>query len=105
MPKFFLPSARDEEMGEKAYLEIKANVEGHPWKIASDRIFAVDHKHDGKLIHSEVGEIEPENGETVVAIFRAIDGPFLVCTTNRGVARGLPMLTAGDGRATLFDLS
>ena len=104
MPKFFVPFALETEKSESAYSEIRANISSeHPqWEISVDRIFAVDHVlHDGKRLRSEVGKTDPRNAEIVFAIFRAIGGPFLVCTPSRGVAKPGPMLT--NGAATLFD--
>jgi hypothetical protein len=58
-----------------------------------NRIFAINHTENGKRLHSEVGKPHPENGETVIAIFTALGGPFLVCTPSRGVVSGPAMLS------------
>jgi hypothetical protein len=74
--RFFVPFARDSEVAEKTYSEIKANVQrNHPrWKILPERIFAVDHTHNGERLRSEVGQRDPWNAETVIAIFQTAGG-------------------------------
>jgi hypothetical protein len=56
---------------------------------------------------AKVGEPEPLTGETVVAILRtdSDSGPFLICTKNRGVARGDPVFADGGAhtRAIHFE--
>ena|SRR5262249_6152306 len=101
--KFFLPGAKDPKLAEETYLQIKANADrDHVWKTSSDRIFAIQHVHNGKPIYEEVGQPSPSNGEMVIAIFGTGGGPFLVCTTHRGVVSGSAMLTSDDASVTLF---
>jgi hypothetical protein len=83
-PKFFIPHTIDPVLAERTYMQIKANAKrDHGWKIAPDRILAIDHTENDKRLHSEVGKPDPENGETVIAIFSTLGGPFLVCTPSR----------------------
>ena len=50
-------------------------------------------------MHATVGEIEPLGGETVVAILDS--NTYLVCTPNRGVLRGMPIMV---GKQEVFDV-
>ena len=51
MKRFFLPHAKDGEMAEEAYSQIKAKAEAdHGWPISPDRIFALHHVHNGKKV-------------------------------------------------------
>jgi hypothetical protein len=104
--KFFLPFAKDATAAEQNYAVIKARAErdaGRP--VLPDRYYAIDYIQNGNAIHNEVGEEDPQTREMVFAIFRVADGgPFLVCTTDRGVRSGSAMLASGDATATLFDV-
>ena len=48
----------------------------------------------------EVGKPDPRNGELVIAILESIT--YLVCTPNRGVLRGMPILI---GKSELKDIA
>ena len=91
-------------MAEQNYLVIKANAEDHFGKTLPDRYFAIDYVQNGRALHNEVGKADPETKDMVIAIFRvAGGGPFLVCTTDRGVRSGSAMLADGNATATLFE--
>ena len=49
----------------------------------------------------EVGKPDPRNGELVVAILESII--YLVCTPNRGVLRGMPLLIAESELTDITD--
>jgi hypothetical protein len=63
------------------------------------------YRHNGKELRARVGD--PDSLERVVAIFRSSleRGPFFVCTPNRGVVRGDPILADGgpNTRAIHFE--
>ena len=47
-----------------------------------------------KDYHVEVGKPDPRNNELVIAILKS--NTYLVCTPNRGVVRGIPILVGQD---------
>jgi hypothetical protein len=76
---------------------------------ASDPVYSskhqIDYRHNGQDLRARVGEIDPLEGQTVIAIFKAnhATGPYLVCTRDRGVAQGEPILASGDAQAIEFE--
>ena len=93
--KFFVPRARTPERAEEIYAAIKmfaAQTLG--WKISGRRIYSIEYFHNGKDGLAEVGAITNVNGEEVMAILES--NAFLVCTLNRGVRRGEPILVGID---------
>jgi hypothetical protein len=67
------------------------------------RIYSVTYTHDGTKYHDVVGQVSRLVGEEVLAIFDA-GNVFVVCTTNRGVLRGNPVMVGKhwDTHATEF---
>lgn len=107
MVKFFVPTAKDDAQAEELYQAIANRLTEHVFPVRPERFYAIYYTHDGKPLQAVVGETDPLNGETVMAIFRATHetGPFMVCTPNRGVFRDLPILAHGgpETKAVLFD--
>jgi hypothetical protein len=91
MPKFFLPFG--EQLGthdvERTYTAIR-DFARSGWEVTPERIFLIAYTHDGRDYISQVGKPEPYTGEECIAIFRS--NAYLVCTPNRGVLRGDPIL-------------
>ncbi len=89
--KFFIPHAETADMAERAYQGIKAFAKDNIlWNISDRRIFRIEYFDKGKHRKDEVGKITDVNGEEVIAILEST--AFLVCTPNRGVLRGDPIL-------------
>jgi len=89
--KFFIPGQSDETKAEELYKGIKMFAKDNVrWDISDRRIFSLDFRDQGKPCHVEVGKRHPITGEIVVAILDS--NCYLVCTPNRGVARGMPLL-------------
>lgn len=89
--RFFIPGVSSSDEAERLYEATRKFAEstmGRP--IAQRRILRIRYKHDGKDFEAEVGQPCPRIGETVMAILES--DPYLVCTMNRGVARGMPVL-------------
>jgi hypothetical protein len=89
--KFLIPAESDRTKAEELYnliREIAKDATG--WEIADHRIFSLDLYDKGRPCHLEVGKPAPMNGELVIAIFDS--NAFLVCTRNRGVAKGEPIM-------------
>ncbi|MDQ6833454.1 MAG: hypothetical protein M3008_08650 [Chloroflexota bacterium] len=90
--KFFLPGAEDDTVdAEKNYEAIKRFVEETTtWGTSKRRVFSVAYHHEGTNYVAQVGKREVRTGETVIAIFDSMT--YLVCTPNRGVLRGDPIM-------------
>jgi hypothetical protein len=88
--KFFVPGADDNEKTEEIYTATKKFAISNCGPITDRKIQNLTFKDHGKIVHAEVGQIEPITGETVVAILEA--NTYLICTPNRGVLKGIPIL-------------
>lgn len=89
--KFFVPTTKDDKQAEELYASIKKFAqEAMGSGIGSQRIFALTCFKKGKEYQVEVGKPDPATGETVMAILEFFT--YLVCTPNRGVLRGWPVL-------------
>ena len=64
------------------------------------RYYEIRYRHNGRDVVARVGENDPLEHAPVIAIFRAAhrSGPFLICTPNRGVVRGDPIMADGSDR-------
>jgi hypothetical protein len=89
---FFCP-----KIGNNSELETYENLKKfvEDWlgkKSTSRKIHTIDYEHNGKTYHAEVDGIALVNAERIYAIFEFDDGSFCVCTENRGVKKGYPLL-------------
>jgi hypothetical protein len=105
-PTFFVPFAETPEMAEEVYASVKAFMLEVAFRPTERRIYRVDYRHNGRDYVSIVGEQEPE-GEPVIAIFEAFNpGPvYMICTANRGVLTGGPILAGHIHSVTDFSPS
>ena len=105
--RFFLPGAIDAEAAEKNYQLIVRHLTKAMGPIREQRYYAIYYKDNGEEQVAKVGEPEALTKEMVIAILRTErdNGPFLICTPNRGVARGHPVFADGgpDTRAIHFE--
>ena len=85
--EFFVPHATDAEQAERAYAAIKEFVAGQVGSLTDKRIYRIRFSHDGNCFDLRVGDIHPQLGERVIAIFEGYI--YYVCTQNRGVVRGV----------------
>ncbi len=98
--KFFLPHAQTEDLAEHTYEAIKLFVKDNlRCNISDRRIFRIEY-FNGKDHEAEVGKVTDVNGEEVIAILESF--VYLVCTPNRGVLRGMPILV---GTNEVFSIS
>jgi hypothetical protein len=103
--KFFVPFAKDPREADATYKSIVAFNTAQMGPLRNQRYYAIFYKHDGNELRARVGDPHPLTGEPVIAILRTErqNGPFLICTENRGVVRGEPILGAGNARAIHFE--
>lgn len=98
MVKFFVPVAISKADEEQVYSSIRSFVEKQTGALLSSRrIFNLTHREGQKLIRAEVGMKYPTNGEQVAAILYEENWRlFYICTTNRGLGKGIPILCGED---------
>ncbi|MGO9085949.1 MAG: hypothetical protein ACLQBK_12035 [Candidatus Sulfotelmatobacter sp.] len=100
--KFFVPSAENEQRAEDirdATKKFAADTLG--WQVTDRRIQSISFQDKGKSVQAVVGKIEPITGETVVVILES--NTFLLCTPNRGVLRGMPILVGKNEVTSVSD--
>ncbi|MTJ93888.1 MAG: hypothetical protein F8N36_13670 [Desulfovibrio sp.] len=107
MPAFFLPAASDPEQAENAYSAIRQFVASQiSGPLEDRRIFRLDYVHSGKHRIAQVGERESHEGAPVIAIFKQQNYPlYFVCTPDRGVVRGGPILVGENEVHSRIDFS
>jgi len=104
---FFVPPEMDFKKAESLYQSIKSFLgdQGHT-SLSEERIYELKSYHNGKDYKYRIGENDREIHEVIVAIlYEPGRELYLVCTPNRGVLRGMPILVGKDERRglTLFD--
>lgn len=100
--EFFVPAANSPEQAEEVWAATRTfAMDNLGWEVTERRIFRLTGFHDGKPIDCEVGKVEPYGGEVVVAILES--NAFLVCTANRGVLRGEPILVGTQEVGSIID--
>jgi len=100
--KFFIPHAKDKKQAEKVLQGIiKFAKQEIGWNITNRRIFSLSYTHEGKKYHSEVGKLDDLVNEEVIAILESTT--YFVCTPNRGVIRGMPVLVGKEEAEEIID--
>ncbi|MFZ3235132.1 MAG: hypothetical protein WA417_18140 [Stellaceae bacterium] len=105
MPAFFIPLAKDASEAETVYRGIRKFVCRQAAGPLDDRrIFRIEYRHNQKRFCAQVGEPEQREGGMVLAILKRRDyGLYLVCTPDRGAARGSPILVGENEITSLVD--
>lgn len=89
--KFFVADQNDPEKAEQLYQATKkfaAQTMG--WAIGDRRIRSIAFVDQGKRVRASVGQREPCEGGLVIAILES--NTYLICTPDRGVLRGMPLM-------------
>lgn len=96
--KFFIPAAENPSQAERVYDAVRRfNSEEMGAALSPQRIYRVSGAHDGKPFTATVGEEFERLREVVVAILLdTMRDCYLICTKNRGVARGIPYLSGSN---------
>lgn len=103
---FFIPFAKDEE---EANSVIKSISEFTGFSIPLSKIYSIHYKHNGISMSATIGE-NPDKYYfevgPVIAILKK-PGLYAICTPNRGVIRGEPILVGSSSvqRVIYFDQS
>jgi hypothetical protein len=89
--RFFIPEVNDPVEAERVYEATKKFArETLGWNVESRRIQSIDFKDKKERVRAEVGKPDPITGEVVIVILESTT--YLICTPNRGVLRGMPIL-------------
>ena len=89
--KFFIPGAESSSSAEQIWNDTRARVEEDFGKVRDRRVFRLEFRHDARDQVAEVGQVDPELGETIVAIFSSRQMNY-VCTTDHGAVNAPPGL-------------
>lgn len=103
--KFFIPAAKNEQQEEQVYNSVKRFLgEQLGAQFSNRKIASLRYRHDGNTYHAEVGEIHGLNNEPVIAIlFEPLRNLYHVCTTSRGVIRGMSILVGHHDVVSVAD--
>ncbi len=101
MPEFFVPTADSPAQAEQVWTAArKFAADQTGWDIKETRIFRIEYVHNGQHLEAEVGKPDPLEGEIVLVILES--NSYLVCTPNRGVLRGHPILAGRPSHVEEF---
>ncbi|MHC4084969.1 MAG: hypothetical protein ACYSWZ_09925 [Planctomycetota bacterium] len=103
--KFFIPDIEDKEDENKLYDTIKEFAKKTTGRDIKDRkIYYIKWRHGREDCEARVGETQMRTGEMVMAILET-NVIFLVCTPNRGVKRGMPILVGKEEIVSIIDFN
>lgn len=102
--KFFIPKITDDKTAEQ-FLDgiIKYAEETTGRKVKPRRIYSIRYDYHGKTYMATVGEVL--EGEGLVTAILESDQTYLVCTPERGVLRGSPILVGRNTAIKVTDFS
>lgn len=100
--KFFIPAADTDSKRDNAYNAIVLFAQMNGWKVSPKRFYKIRSTQNGKEFTETFGERTIANGETVIAILDA-DPVYLVCSANRGVVLGEPMLVGHNSTLEIVE--
>jgi hypothetical protein len=108
VPQFFIPGAETPEQAEEAWLAVKRFTEEQTgWEVSDRRVFRIDYEHHDRQESAEVGRpfrVAEVDGDTPPECLIILESnSFLVCTYNRGAARGMPYLVGVPHTVVDFD--
>ena len=90
--KFFLPITADPARAEYCWHASRMILEEAGFPTLPQRIQALAYWREDEARYLQVGVDEPDNGETVLLIFRAANAPFFwICTPTFGLLERPPI--------------
>ncbi len=92
--KIFVPKVKDEKQSEEYYNGIVKYNKDIVGEVSGRKIYSLTYKHNNKKYTAVVGENDEIENEPIIAILES--RTFLICTPNRGVIRGTPILVGHD---------
>lgn len=101
--EFFIPAASSAAVAEETWQSIrKFASESLGWPVSDRRIYEIHYEHNGDSLVATVDQPEPLTKAPVIAILES--NSYLICTPERGVLRGMPILAGQPDRVVAFDL-
>ena len=102
--KYFIPIIGNKTEAEM-YETIQTFIEKEMGSKVTDRkIYFLENHHGGKTWQYKVGDVAVINGELIYAILEMQRGNlFCVCTENRGIRRGIPLLVGANEVREIVD--
>lgn len=101
--KFFIPQDLSNEQQDELFDRIRAfanrTLHSH---ITDRRIYEITFEHDPHTCTARVGEVLEPINETVIVILETTN-IYLICTPNRGVRRGMPVLVGKPHTLSVVD--
>jgi hypothetical protein len=88
--KFFVPATKDAKEAENVYGILQKKIRQAKYNPTDVRVYSITFEDNGQELTETVGQSSPIAHENVAAIFETED-VYLICTTNRGILRGLPI--------------
>ena len=87
------------------YAAIRRFVAEQMGPLDERRFYRLTFRHHNRDVVATVGKSDPLEGNMVFAILRSASetGSFYICTENRGVLRGAPIVTRSRASAVEFD--
>jgi hypothetical protein len=102
--KFFVPAVEDRAQAEGVWEATRAFAHDQlAWDVSDRRIFQINYQHNGRPYVAEVGLPDARTGETLLVILES--NAYLVCTENRGVVRGEPIIVGREQVRTVEDFA
>ena len=99
---FFIPKTSDSAEATKIYEASRTFCEQQTgWPTTKRLIYSVRYRHNGHQHLAQVGDLDNTDG-LVICIFETLQA-FLVCTPNRGVLRGEPILVGRSAVSYIED--
>jgi len=95
--RFFVPPTTDPAVAEQAYDGIRSFArESMGWDVLDRRIYEIKFRDRSGVLTARVGEVLDLRGERglVVAILQS--NTYLICTPERGVMRGIPIMVGAN---------
>lgn len=104
MTRFFVPGAKDADEEEQVRTAVVQFAKRQGFDVTDRRIFRLSYRHNGQHYVAEVGKPDSLTGAPVVVMILEMRdrSRYLVCTPNRGVLRGLPILV---GQASVLSIT
>ncbi len=100
--RFFVPEAKDDTQAQAVWEATKKFAEENlRCQVSERRIFSIAYHHHDADYYVEIGKPDPRTGELVLVILES--NPYLICTPNRGVLRGVPILVGQDKVERILD--
>jgi len=102
--RFFLPPSNDPEQAERAYDGIRRFAqENMGWEVLDRRIYELTFRDRSGVLTARVGEVFDLRGERGLVVAILESNTYLICTPERGVIRGIPIMVGANEVESVTD--